>query len=29
MKPEGYIPPSLHTLSNHKLTVLHLGDEYL
>ena len=24
MKPEGYIPPSLHTLSNHKLTVLHL-----
>ena len=20
MKPEGYIPPSLHTLSNHKLT---------
>ena len=29
MKPEGYIPPSLHTLSNHKLTVLHPGDEYL
>ena len=28
MKPEGYIPPSLHTLSNHKLTV-YLGDEYL
>ena len=29
MKPEGYIPPSHHTLSNHKLTVLHLCDEYL
>ena len=29
MKPEGYIPPSLHTLSNHKLTMFHLGDEYL
>ena len=29
MKPEGYIPPSLHTLRNHKLTVFHLGDEYL
>ena len=29
MKPEGYIPPSLHILSNHKLTMFHLGDEYL
>ena len=29
LKPEGYIPPSLHTLSNHKLTVFHLGDVYL
>ena len=29
LKPEGYIPPSLHTLSNHKLTVFHLGDEYM
>ena len=29
MKPEGYIPPSLHILSNHKLTMFHLGGEYL
>ena len=29
MKPEGYIPTSLHILSNHKLTMFHLGDEYL
>ena len=29
MKPEGYIPPSVHTLSNHKLTMFHLGDECL
>ena len=29
MKPEGYIPPSLHILSNHKLTIFHLSDEYL
>ena len=29
MKPEGYIPLSLHTLINHRLTVIHLGDEYL
>ena len=29
MKPEGFIPPSLHILSNHKLTMFHLGDEYL
>ena len=29
MHPEGHIPPSLPTLSNHKLTVFHLGDEHL
>ena len=29
MKQERYIPPSLHTLSNHKLIVFHLGDGYL
>ena len=29
MKPEGYIPPPLHISSNHKLTMFHLGDEYL
>ena len=29
MKPEGYIPPSLLTLSNHKITLFHLGDEFL
>ena len=29
MKPERYIPPSLHILSNHKLTMFHLGNEYL
>ena len=29
MQPEEYIPPSLHTLCNHKPTMLHLGDDYL
>ena len=29
MKPEGCVPASLHILSNDKLTVFHLGDEYL
>ena len=29
MKPEGYILLSLHTLSNHMLTMFHLGDECL
>ena len=29
MQPEEYIPPTLHTLSNHKPTMLHLGDDYL
>ena len=29
MQQDGYIPPSLHTLSNHKFTMFHLGDEYL
>ena len=27
-QPEEYIPPMLHTLSNHKNTIFHLGDEY-
>ena len=29
MIQERYIPPSLLILSNHKLTMFHLGDEYL
>ena len=29
MQPEEYIPPTLHTLSNHKPTMFHLGDDYL
>ena len=29
MQPEEYIPPCLHTLSNHKPTMFHLGDDYL
>ena len=29
MHPGGYIPPFLHTLSNHKNTMFHLGDECL
>ena len=29
MQPEEYIPPSLHTLCNHKPTMFHLGDDYL
>ena len=29
MKPEEHIPPSLHTLWNHKPTMFHLGDVYL
>ena len=29
MQPEEYIPPTLHTLSNHKTTMFHLGDDYL
>ena len=29
MKPEGYIPPSLHILSNQKLTMFHLSNEIL
>ena len=29
MQPEGYIPPSIHTLSKHKLNVFHLGDAYI
>ena len=29
MQPEEYIPPSLHTLCNHKPTMFHLGGEYL
>ena len=29
MKPEGYMPPSFDILSNHKLTMFHLSDEYL
>ena len=28
-QPEEYIPPTLHTLSNHKPTMFHLGDDYL
>ena len=28
MQPEEYIPPSLHTLCNHKPTMFHLGDDY-
>ena len=28
MQPEEYIPPTLHTLSNHKPTMFHLGDDY-
>ena len=29
MQPEEYIPPTLHTLSNHQPTMFHLGDDYL
>ena len=29
MKPEEYIPPVLHTFSNHNTTLFHLGDDYL
>ena len=29
MQPEECIPPTLHTLSNHKPTMFHLGDDYL
>ena len=29
MQPEEYIPPTLHTLSNHKPTMFHLVDDYL
>ena len=29
MQPEEYIPPSLHTLCNHKRTMFHPGDNYL
>ena len=29
MQPEEYILPTLHTLSNHKPTMFHLGDDYL
>ena len=29
MQPEEYIPPTLHTLSNHKPTMFHLNDDYL
>ena len=29
MQPEEYIPPSLHTLWNHKPTMFHLCDDYL
>ena len=29
MQPEECIPPSLHTLCNHKPTMFHLGDDYL
>ena len=29
MQPEGYIPPSLHTFSNHRRTMFHLGDAYI
>ena len=29
MQPEEYIPPTLHTLSNHKPTMFHHGDDYL
>ena len=29
MQPEEYIPPSLHTLCNHKPTMFHLGDDFL
>ena len=29
MQPETYIPLSLHTLSNLKLTLFHLGDAYI
>ena len=29
IQPEEYVPPSLHTLSNHKPTMFHLGDDYL
>ena len=29
MQPEEYIPPTHHTLSNHKPTMFHLGDDYL
>ena len=29
MQPEEYIPPTLHTLSNHKPNMFHLGDDYL
>ena len=27
--PGEYIPPTLHTLSNHRPTMFHLGDDYL
>ena len=27
MQPEEYIPPSLHTLCNHKPTIFNLGDD--
>ena len=29
MQPEEYIPPTLHSLSNHKPAMFHLGDDYL
>ena len=29
IQPKEYIPPTLHTLSNHKTTMFHLGDDYL
>ena len=29
MQPEEYIPPSLHTLCNHKPTMFHLANDYL
>ena len=29
IKSEGYIPPSLNTLSNHKFTMFHLDEGYL